>query len=259
MNKPPQIPPENLLNSYTMDSKIPLWILYADNSNGNKKLWTDDLVKQFINKLTVENIKAKNLVKKDSPYGPSVVVDLLESFEKYNIKNMNVAVVGSITPWIESILLNLNNTVTTIEYGVDTEKEYLNGRLKYKDYFNYFEKNQNSFDCVVTFSSIEHSGLGRYGDPLDPNGDLKTMECIYNNLKKNGKLIWGAPVGKDAVVWNVHRIYGKIRLPLLFKNFKELEWIRYNKTDCINGICKTKNSNGNEGVFDQPVVVLEKN
>jgi len=94
---------------------------------------------------------------------------------------------------------------------------------------------------------------------LDPNGDIKTMDSIYNNLKKNGKLIWGAPVGKEAIVWNVHRIYGKIRLPLLFKKFKELEWIRYNKTECLNGICKTLRTNGNEGIYEQPVVVLEKN
>ena len=184
--------------------------------------------------------------------------NLLQAFEKSNIKNMNVAVVGSLTPWIEAILLNLNNTVTTIEYGVDTEKEYLNGRLQFKDYFNYFEKNQNIFDCIVTYSSIEHSGLGRYGDPLDPNGDIKTMDSIHNNLKKNGKLIWGAPVGKDAIVWNAHRIYGKIRLPLLFKKFKEVEWIGYDKTDCLNGICTIHTSNGNEGTYDQPVIILEK-
>ena len=29
-----------------------------------------------------------------------------------------------------------------------------------------------NFDAVVSFSSIEHSGLGRYGDPLNPWGDL---------------------------------------------------------------------------------------
>ena len=29
-----------------------------------------------------------------------------------------------------------------------------------------------NFDAVVSFSSIEHSGLGRYGDALNPWGDL---------------------------------------------------------------------------------------
>ena len=34
------------------------------------------------------------------------------------------------------------------------------------------KKIQQAFDAVVTFSSIEHSGLGRYGDSLNPWGDL---------------------------------------------------------------------------------------
>ena len=31
------------------------------------------------------------------------------------------------------------------------------------------------YDVMVTFSSLEHSGLGRYGDGLNPFGDLITM------------------------------------------------------------------------------------
>ena len=29
-----------------------------------------------------------------------------------------------------------------------------------------------NFDVIVSHSSLEHSGLGRYGDPLNPWGDL---------------------------------------------------------------------------------------
>ncbi|KAJ1487113.1 hypothetical protein T484DRAFT_1787720 [Baffinella frigidus] len=32
-----------------------------------------------------------------------------------------------------------------------------------------------SFDAVVSFSSVEHTGLGRYGDALNPWGDLQTI------------------------------------------------------------------------------------
>ena len=31
------------------------------------------------------------------------------------------------------------------------------------------------YDAMVTFSSLEHSGLGRYGDGLNPWGDLIAM------------------------------------------------------------------------------------
>ena len=99
---------------------------------------------------------------------------------EYNIKGKYVAVVGSTSPWIEAMLINLKNNVTTIEYNVP-ENKYEN--LQCKDYFNYFKNNKETYDAVVTYSSIEHSGLGRYGDPLDPNGDIDTMKTIHNNLE----------------------------------------------------------------------------
>ncbi|VDM34294.1 unnamed protein product [Toxocara canis] len=72
-------------------------------------------------------------------------------------------------------------------------------------------------DFVVSFSSIEHSGLGRYGDPLDPIGDLREMQKIQCLLKRGGLLFIGLPVGVDAVVFNAHRIYGRLRLAMMFE------------------------------------------
>ena len=31
---------------------------------------------------------------------------------------------------------------------------------------------QLNFDVIVSYSSLEHSGMGRFGDPLNPWGDL---------------------------------------------------------------------------------------
>ena len=119
--------------------------------------------------------------------------------------------------------------------------------------YNEFQKTENLYDCIVTFSSIEHSGLGRYGDPLNPNGDIESMKDIHKNLKDNGILLWGAPVGKDTLVWNAHRIYGYLRLPLIFENFKEIEWLEeYDKKYFLDiNYYSTHN-------FYQPVVVLQK-
>ena len=64
--------------------------------------------------------------------------------------------------------------VTTLEYNhiesrVDNlnviTPEELRGLWK-------FSKEKLNFDAVVSFSSLEHSGLGRYGDALNPWGDL---------------------------------------------------------------------------------------
>uniref|UniRef100_A0A914VJR1 Uncharacterized protein n=1 Tax=Plectus sambesii TaxID=2011161 RepID=A0A914VJR1_9BILA len=41
-------------------------------------------------------------------------------------------------------------------------------------------------DFIASFSSIEHSGLARYGDPPDPIGDLREMSKIFCLLKQGG-------------------------------------------------------------------------
>jgi len=83
----------------------------------------------------------------------------------------------------------------------------------YTTFFSY----QQAFDFIVSFSSIEHSGLGRYGDPLDAWGDVKEVQKIRCLLKPGGILYLGLPVGVDKLGINCHRIYGKWRLPFIFQ------------------------------------------
>ena len=55
---------------------------------------------------------------------------------------------------------------------------------------------------------VEHVGLGRYGDPLDPAGDLKAMAELQRVLAPGGDLLFVVPVGKPRLQFNAHRIYG---------------------------------------------------
>ena len=246
-NSPYRQIPEELLNEFTMNGKIPVFDWWKDGTHQIFVEWTENIINDYMKRFTPDNIK-KGTEGRTS-YGHDVCVWLLKAFEKYNIRNKNVAVIGSQTPWIEAILLNMSNKVTTIEYNVP-EGNFENIQLECRDYFNHFDKNIEVYDTIVTFSSIEHSGLGRYGDPLDPNGDIKTMNNIYKNLTENGLVIWGAPVGKDALSWNVHRVYGPFRLPLVFNKFKELKWYGATKEHLFSQEVR-KNSL-------QPVVVLQK-
>jgi SAM-dependent methyltransferase len=53
----------------------------------------------------------------------------------------------------------------------------------------------------------EHVGLGRYGDPLDVDGDLKAMRDLQRVLAPGGSLLFVVPVGRPRVCFNAHRIY----------------------------------------------------
>jgi hypothetical protein len=54
---------------------------------------------------------------------------------------------------------------------------------------------------------VEHVGLGRYGDPLDPDADLKAMRELRRVLAPNGNLLFVVPVGRPAIYFNAHRVY----------------------------------------------------
>ena len=54
---------------------------------------------------------------------------------------------------------------------------------------------------------VEHVGLGRYGDPLDPDGDVVAMMELSRVLAPGGHLMFVVPVGRPRVQFNAHRIY----------------------------------------------------
>ena len=79
-----------------------------------------------------------------------------------------------------------------------------------------------SVDVVTIISTLEHIGLGRYGDPLQINGDIKAMREAYRILKKDGTTVLTIPYGYPTVVFNMHRVYDRGRFELLAKNFKKV-------------------------------------
>lgn len=54
---------------------------------------------------------------------------------------------------------------------------------------------------------IEHIGLGRYGDPVDPEGARKAAAELARVLAPGGRLFFSAPVGRERVCFNAHRVF----------------------------------------------------
>lgn len=53
----------------------------------------------------------------------------------------------------------------------------------------------------------EHIGLGRYGDPLDPEGTTKAARELARVVAPGGNLYFSVPVGRPRVAFNAHRIH----------------------------------------------------
>ena len=48
---------------------------------------------------------------------------------------------------------------------------------------------KESFDCVISVSTIEHMGFGAFGDKVIPDADVKAFQIVYDLLKPGGVAI----------------------------------------------------------------------
>jgi hypothetical protein len=69
------------------------------------------------------------------------------------------------------------------------------------------EKWVGSTDSLSCLHTIEHFGLGRYGDPLDPAGHLKGLDRLKRMVKPGGVLYVSTPIGPERVEFNAHRVF----------------------------------------------------
>lgn len=79
----------------------------------------------------------------------------------------------------------------------------------------------NFFDVVIAISTIEHIGLGHYGDSTQDT-DHKAVNEIRRILKPDGKFILTLPYGKKTKT-KVFRVYDKEALEKLLEGFEVLK------------------------------------
>jgi hypothetical protein len=79
----------------------------------------------------------------------------------------------------------------------------------------------HSVESISCLHVVEHIGLGRYGDPLDPRGTEKAAKELERALKPGGKLYLSLPIGRRRVCFNAHRVFSPGHIPSkLFNQLK---------------------------------------
>jgi hypothetical protein len=87
------------------------------------------------------------------------------------------------------------------------------------------DRSVRSLSCL---NVIEHVGLGRYGEPLNPKGTELAARELTRVLACGGDLYVSTPVGRPALYYNAHRILGPAQVRSLFG---ELELVHFAGVD----------------------------
>lgn len=82
----------------------------------------------------------------------------------------------------------------------------------------------DSIPSVSSICVIEHIGLGRYGDPLDPHGTEKAAAELKRVVAPGGDLYISVPLADDnRVYFNAHRAFTEAYVTELFAPFALIE------------------------------------
>ena len=226
---------EETQNEFTQNGDIEKIDWYFSNEANTNTFYNKRHVDFFI-----DNIKKRQT----GGYG---ITDyyLYSALDKYPIEGEDVAIIGSCQPWYESVCLTFGGKPHTIEYNkLETDDPRLTLYT-----VDEFRKNPRKFKAAFSISSFEHDGLGRFGDPINPEGDLNAMQEVKEKMLEPGGLLFLAvPNGVDKVCFNAHRIYGNKRFYKLIEGFELIDYFPSNFKEMLE--VDTGSS------CPQPVVVL---
>ena len=126
---------------------------------------------------------------------------LMEDLKTVDVQG-HWGVLGSQTPWLEALLLWRGaDVVTTVEYD-DLSACSTHPRIRTRTNAE-FQRDPGVMDGWVQFSSIEHSGLGGYGDEINPWADRQWMAMLWCATKPSGLMLSGPGPGEgeEGVMW----------------------------------------------------------
>jgi SAM-dependent methyltransferase len=85
----------------------------------------------------------------------------------------------------------------------------------------------DSISSLSCLHVIEHIGLGRYGDPIDPLGSIKAAIELQRVLAHGGRLYLSLPVGRQRICFNAHRVHAPAMVLEIFSQLKlvEFSWV----------------------------------
>jgi len=80
-------------------------------------------------------------------------------------------------------------------------------RFKKANLMNPVDSLEEYCDSLSCLHALEHFGLGRYGDPIDPSGHDRGIANMARLLRVGGVFYLSVPLGIPRVEFNAHRVF----------------------------------------------------
>ena len=143
------------------------------------------------------------------------------AFRRINESNVEEHVdVGSESKFVAILSAVVDVTFVDLR-ALDVEVESLHSKvgdilsLPYPD---------RSVASLSSLHVIEHIGLGRYGDPIDPDGTRKAAKELLRVLAPEGNLYVSLPIGAHRVCFNAHRVHSTASVLEMFNGLELVEF-----------------------------------
>jgi hypothetical protein len=237
LEPPPRRIPNETYADFTMNGALNVFDYYVYHRYSGAKALMSTWSKKEID----EALKADALfpaAEKWLSYSRAEGVYVEDAVHEFRsaIRNGVGIVWGSEKPWLEVILMRGGaKHIVTVEYGDVVSEHPAMTVVNPAQFAAFMLTNPRAFDFAVTFSSLEHSGLGRYGDAVDAFGDLQAAAETWCALKPGGLFLLGLPSTdehalRDELHWTAHRYYGRRRLAQMFRGFRYIKSLNVTKT-----------------------------
>jgi hypothetical protein len=86
----------------------------------------------------------------------------------------------------------------------------------------------SSLPSLSSLHAVEHFGLGRYGDPIDPDGWRAAIAALQRILAPGGRLYFSVPIGRERVIFNAERVFSP---RTILAAFRELRLVSFSAVD----------------------------
>lgn len=98
---------------------------------------------------------------------------------------------GCTRSWLSLSLASLGHWV----YGIDLrDYPFTHPNFVFQK-INILEFHERDFDCIISLSTLEHVGLGAYGEPYIQQAFVDVVKQLHLLLKESGTLLLTLPVG----------------------------------------------------------------